>query len=121
MQNKRILIVDDDDAHLLWTSEVLSQRGYEITTDTSALNALQRLTTETYDLIISDLIMPEMTGAEFVRKAAGVQDGIKAIILTGHGDAESFVETVYGLGALEYILKPVEIDEFVAVINKLMI
>lgn len=116
---KTILLVDDDEAHLLWSTEILREKGYDIEATDSAKEALGFLETKSYDLVISDLRMPEMSGITFVKKIAGIRGGQKAIILTGHGNMETFIETVHGLGVLEYINKPVEIDELVAVIDKL--
>ncbi|MBI4665760.1 MAG: response regulator [Nitrospinae bacterium] len=119
-KKKSILLVDDDEAHLLWSSEVLKESGYEIETTFSAEAALKMLQNKPYDLIISDLVMPEMSGTDFVRKVAGIRKGQKAIIMTGHGDVESFMESVYDLGALEYIIKPVEMEEFLTIVKKII-
>ncbi len=116
---KRVLLVDDDQLHLLWSSEVLGRSGYDIMTTNSANQALEMLDNTQYDLLISDLVMPEMKGTEFVRIAVEKQAGIKAIIMTGHGDIDSFIDSIYNSGAVEYIVKPIEVDEFVAMVNKL--
>jgi DNA-binding NtrC family response regulator len=117
-ETKTILLVDDDEAHLLWSSEVLKESGFLIETANTPREALKLLGDRPYDLVISDLVMPEMSGLEFVRSIAGVRKGQKAIILTGHGDVESFMESVYDLGAIEYIIKPVEMEEFVAIVKR---
>jgi DNA-binding NtrC family response regulator len=117
-ETKTILLVDDDEAHLLWSSEVLKESGFKIESANSPKEALKLIKTKSYDLIISDLVMPEMSGLEFVRSVAAIREGQKAIILTGHGDVESFMESVYDLGAIEYIVKPVEMEEFVSIVKK---
>jgi len=119
MKPKTILLVDDDEAHVLWSRDILEQHGYEIDSTGSAGKALEMLKNKQYDLIISDLVMPEMSGIELVRSIARLRKGQKAIIMTGHGDVDSFIESVYDLGALEYIIKPVDTDDFVAMVNKL--
>ncbi|MDH5510753.1 MAG: response regulator [Nitrospinota bacterium] len=116
---KTILVVDDDEAHLLWSKEILGQNGYEIDAAISAEKALEMLNCRSYDLIISDLLMPGMSGLDFVRKIGEVREGQKAIIMTGHGDIESFIESVHGLGALEYVTKPIETKDFINMVNKL--
>lgn len=118
-RRKSILVIDDDEAHLLWSAEILERHGYEIDSARSAERALEMLVSKTYDLIISDLVMPGMSGMDFVRRMADVREGQKAIIMTGHGDIDSFIESVHGLGALEYLVKPIEIEEFIAVVDKL--
>ncbi len=116
---KNILLVDDDEAHLLWSTELLKERGYSVLATHSAVAALDILKDTAYDLIISDLMMPEMSGSDFVRQVAAIRKGQKAIILTGHADVESFIETVHDLGALEYIVKPIEPADLIAMVNKL--
>lgn len=117
-ETKTILLVDDDEAHLLWSSEVLKESGFLIETANTPREALKLLGDKSYDLVISDLVMPEMSGLDFVRSIAGIRKGQKAIILTGHGDVESFMESVYDLGAIEYIVKPVEMEEFVTIVKR---
>jgi DNA-binding NtrC family response regulator len=73
-----------------------------------------------YDLIISDLVMPGMSGIDFVRQVADMKKDQKAIIMTGHGDVDTFIESVHGLGALEYIIKPIDTDSFVNMVKKLI-
>ena len=116
---KTILLVDDDEAHLLWSAEILREKGYEVEATESANEALDLLKANSFDLVISDLRMPEMSGIVLVKKIAEIRESQKAIILTGHGDMESFIESVHGHGVLEYINKPIEIDKLVAVIDKL--
>lgn len=119
MSSKSILLVDDDESHLLWSEEILTEQGYQIRSTHSALEALSIIEKESFDLIISDLVMPEMSGIDFMRRVALYKKGQKAIILTGHGDIETFIESVYDVGALEYIVKPVDAEEFVAMVAKL--
>ena len=119
MTTKSILLVDDDEAHLLWSEEILSEQGYRIRSTLSAKYALDLFDSESFDLVISDLVMPEMSGIDFMRLVSQKKKGQRAIILTGHGDIESFMESIYDVGALEYIVKPVDAEEFVAMVAKL--
>ena len=116
---KTILLVDDDEAHLLWSAEILREKGYVVEATDSATEALDLIEANSFDLVISDLRMPEMSGIALVKKISEIREGQKAIILTGYGDMESFIESVHGHGVLEYINKPIEIDKLVAVIDKL--
>jgi len=117
--SKTILLVDDDEAHVMWSREILSQHGYDVDSANSARKGLEMLNDKNYDLIISDLMMPEMTGIDFMKEASKIRRGQKAIIMTGHGDVNSFIESMYGIGALEYIVKPVETEDFIAMVDKL--
>lgn len=117
--SKNILLVDDDDVHLLWASEILEQEGYCIESARSVSKAMEFLEKQAYDLIITDLVMPGMSGIDFMKEVAEKYKGQKAIIMTGHGDIDSFIESVYDIGAMEYIVKPVPRKDFVAMVNKL--
>lgn len=118
--SKSILVVDDEEAHLMWSTEILEQNGYRVETACSAEKALELLAEAEFDLIISDLIMPGMSGIDFVRQVAEIRKNQKAIIMTGHGDVDTFIESIHGLGALEYIIKPIETDDFINMVNKII-
>ncbi len=118
--SKSILVVDDEEAHLMWSSEILEQNGYRVEVANSAEKALELLAGSEFDLIISDLIMPGMSGIDFVRKVPEIRKNQKAIIMTGHGDVDTFIESVHGLGALEYIIKPIETQDFINMVNKII-
>lgn len=117
---KSILVVDDEEAHLMWSTEILEQNGYKVEVANSAEKALILLEDMEFDLIISDLIMPGMSGIDFVRQVAELKKGQKAIIMTGHADVDTFIESIHGLGALEYIIKPIQIDQFISMVNKII-
>lgn len=118
--SKSILVVDDEEAHLMWSTEILERNGYRVEVANSAEKALDMLDGVEFDLIISDLVMPGMSGIDFVRKVAETKSNQKAIIMTGHGDVDTFIESIHGLGALEYIIKPIQTDEFVNMVNKIV-
>jgi len=118
-EKRKILVVDDDEAHLMWSTEILEQNGYDTDVARSAEAALKMVGDNSYDLIISDLVMPGMSGLEFVREIADIKENQKAIIMTGHGDVNTFIESVHGLGALEYIVKPVDTEDFITMVDKL--
>lgn len=118
--SKSILVVDDEEAHLMWSTEILEQNGYKVEVAVSAEKALELLEEMEFDLIISDLIMPGMSGIDFVRRVSETKKNQKAIIMTGHGDVDTFIESIHGLGALEYIIKPIQTDEFVNMVNKII-
>ncbi len=119
MNGKSILVVDDDESHLVWSSDILEQNGYIADVALSGERALEMLANKKYDLIISDLVMPGMSGIDFVRAVSDIESNQKAIIMTGHGDVDTFIESVHGLGALEYIDKPITTEDFITMVDKL--
>lgn len=84
----RILLVDDESMILEVNSEILKGFGYQVTTFSSSVNALEAFkeAPEAFDLVISDMTMPEMTGAALARKILQLKPETPVIIVTGHSD-----------------------------------
>lgn len=85
---ERIMLVDDEDLILDVNSEILQGCGYRVTTFSRSVAALEAFSKnpEAFDLIISDMTMPEMTGAVMARKIMQIKPEIPIIIVTGHSD-----------------------------------
>ncbi|NES04634.1 MAG: response regulator transcription factor [Okeania sp. SIO2F4] len=117
-QNKKILIVDDEDNLRILLKRHLEFQGYEVTDANSALDALSILEQQEPDLIISDIMMPEMDGLEFCQRlrASNLGQLIPFIFLSSKGELE---DRIIGLsmGADDYINKPFEMRELVAKIE----
>ena len=106
----RILVVDDDYASRILLNKVLEQDGYRVTTASDGSEALELLRRETYDVVISDLIMENVGGLELLKqiKEGGIE--VAVILLTGHASIETAIEAVR-LGASDYLMKPVNTEE----------
>jgi two-component system cell cycle response regulator CpdR len=89
MKAKKILIVDNDVLILGAMQEVLRSCNYEVSPCDRAEQALDRLRQEFFDILITDLNMPEMDGFELIRRAKIIQPEIKAILVTGFPITES--------------------------------
>ncbi|MDJ0517057.1 MAG: response regulator transcription factor [Trichodesmium sp. MO_231.B1] len=117
-QNQKILIVDDEDNLRILLKRHLEFQGYEVTDANSALDALSILEQQEPDLIISDIMMPEMDGLEFCQRlrASNLGQLIPFIFLSSKGELE---DRIIGLsmGADDYINKPFEMRELVAKIE----
>ena len=113
MANKRILVVDDDSYVREATEEILKLKGYEVDTAPEAKTALQKLDESDYDLILSDIRMPGMTGMELLEAARAKVPDTHIILMTAFGTIEDAVEAMKK-GAYDYIQKgstdPVEIE-----------
>lgn len=99
----QILIVDDHPAMLDVLRAVLEPIGYRVVTTGSPREALAILGREEFDVLIADLGMPEMGGLELIRRAAGIDPDMSAIVITGNADAG--VESIQA-GAMDFIVKP---------------
>ncbi|HVU62354.1 MAG TPA: sigma-54 dependent transcriptional regulator [Phycisphaerales bacterium] len=106
----RILIVDDDPIAAESIADFLSEEGHRATFVLSAEEALDSLAksgaTEPVDVLVSDVSMPGIDGAELLRRVTREHPGTAVIMLTGYGTIESAVEAVR-LGAVDYLTKPV--------------
>ena len=112
MEAIHVLIVDDEAELASALSERLTLRGFEAEGVTTGAEALAFLETEPCDLVLLELGMPGLGGMEVVRRIKVARPELAVILLTGHGSERS-VEEGMALGAFDYLLKPVKIDDLV--------
>src|SRR5207237_1923135 len=104
-----ILIVDDEE----WNSEGLARRlqrhGYAVTTAKSGREAIERLGERRFDLVLLDIMMPEMNGLEVLKLLRRVDSliDLPIIMVTAKGESEDMVEALE-LGANDYVTKPLD-------------
>jgi EAL domain-containing protein (putative c-di-GMP-specific phosphodiesterase class I)/CheY-like chemotaxis protein len=113
----RVLLVDDDEAILRNYSRMLRSQGFVVDSAASGALALERLADHGYDVIVSDVSMPEMTGLEFMRAVRARDLDIPIVLVTGLLDLNSAVQAIE-YGAFRYLLKPIESDVLVQVLEK---
>ena len=114
---ERILIVDDEENVLALCQTILQKRGYEVECASTAEEALDRLETELFDVVITDLKMPGMSGLDLLTKAKALNPFVPFVMLTGFGTVHSAVEAMKE-GAYDYLIKPVDNEEFKLVVEK---
>lgn len=108
--SEKILLVDDEENFLEIMSERMRSRGMEVTTTTSAAEALQKVEEESFDAVVLDLIMPEMNGLEVLKAIKEKRPELEVILLTGYPTVEKAIEAG-NYGALDFIEKPAELKE----------
>lgn len=115
---KKILVVDDDMTLRTALTRYLEKRGYSVQEATCGTEALMRFELNPPDLIVSDVIMPEMDGFEFCRRLRAIRTGqlIPFIFLSSRGDVEDRVQG-HSIGADDYLIKPFEPRELLAKIE----
>lgn len=106
---EHVLIVDDEKDFLDVMKERLSNRGMEVSTETSAEKALERIESELFDALILDLKMPGIDGLEALKRAKKLRPELQVILLTGHASVEKGVEAIK-LGAMDFIEKPADLE-----------
>lgn len=106
----RILVVDDEESIREFLEIMLKKEGYEVTTAEDGLRAKEILTKKSFDMIISDMQMPNVTGIELLKHVKESYPDIVFMMITAFGTTETAVETMK-MGAYDYITKPFKIDE----------
>lgn len=112
----RILIVDDNREIRTILEEYLKEEGYVADGAGDAEKALARHAEAPYDLIITDLNMPGMTGIELIKEIAKTGGTTEFIIITGYASLDTAIEAVKA-GAYDYLVKPFRIEELKVVIK----
>ncbi|NPV39336.1 MAG: response regulator [Brevinematales bacterium] len=115
------LIVDDDRSIVKLLSEVLTLQPYtfRVFSALSAEEALSTLEQEAIDILIVDILLPGMSGIDFVREAFRKNSELSAIMVSGYADIEK-VRQALKLGVYDYIIKPINIEEFLHTIGRLV-
>jgi len=106
----KILLLDDETSLIKWLKYALEQKGYTVFATTNAKDALAEAKIEKYDLIVSDIKMPNMDGFEFLRQVRSIYPGVPFIFITAYGSMDSAISALRDR-ASDYILKPFSIDE----------
>ncbi len=119
---KHILVVDDDELMRGFVREVLKINNFKITEASNGKAGLKEFRENTPDLVLTDIIMPEMEGISFIRELRSHNKEIPIIAMTGnvHGRMEEFLEISTQLGADEILRKPIKAKEFIDAIERLI-
>jgi DNA-binding NtrC family response regulator len=117
---ERILVVDDEIDILELLELIITDRtDYEVTTTNNPIEVPELLKKDPYDLIITDLRMPDVDGIELIEKVKQIDDQIPFMIITAYGTIESAVEAMRK-GAFDYITKPFRQEQILLTIEKVM-
>jgi len=113
----RILIVEDDKNTLSGLVEILSDEGYDVVGEESGPEALKLLESETFDILLTDLRLPEINGMELYEKSRGFAPDMKTIVMTAYSSVKDAVEAMKK-GVCEYLTKPLNLEELFVIIRK---
>ncbi len=106
----RVLIVDDDVGHAEALTDGLELDGYRCAAVHSGSEAVQRLSEESFDAVLTDLVMPDLSGIEVLKEARRMQPDAAVLLVTGHESVKTAVDALLH-GAADYLTKPVDIAE----------
>ncbi len=113
----RILIVDDEVSMCEFLEIMLHKNGYQVNSRQSARTAIKDLETETFDLVISDINMPEISGLELLQLIKQKYPGTEVIMITAYASTSTAIKAIKQ-GAYDYITKPFNNDEILLTIEK---
>ncbi len=114
----KILIAEDEEITLKHLISTLKAEGYEVAGEKDGGRAFDRMNTDHFDLLITDMKMPVMGGLELMEKIKEMQPDIEVMIITGFGSVGDAVDAMKR-GAYDYITKPFDLDELVLKVRKI--
>ncbi|UCF30930.1 MAG: response regulator [bacterium] len=113
----RILVVEDNRVTNDMVKDFLRERNYRVDQAFNGSEALQMMARNSYDIVISDIVMPGMDGIEFLKRVKSIKPDQEVIMVTSSVDISHSIEAIK-LQAMDYILKPIDFKEFDASIRR---
>ncbi|MCG3111270.1 MAG: response regulator [Candidatus Manganitrophus sp. SB1] len=116
MSKERILVVDDERTILELGQRFLSSEGFDVETASQGMQAMKLLEQGPYEILLTDIRMPGMSGLELMKMARSVRPEIIMVVITGHGTITTAIESLK-MGAMGFILKPFTRQELLSAIH----
>ena len=112
MNGASVLLVDDEEDYLEAMAKRMKMRGLEVCTADNGFSALELMRKHAFDVVLLDILMPDMDGIETLRRIREDNPDLEVILVTAHGTVEQGV-TAMKMGAVDVIQKPADIEELV--------
>lgn len=118
---KRILIIDDEPDILMMLKKMLERAGFEVDLAVNGESGMQLFISQSADMVITDIIMPEKEGLEIIREMKQLKPDLKIIAISGGGrlSAESYLDTAKMFGADRVFQKPFRQAELITAVKEL--
>lgn len=117
MSPATILMVEDDRGIAASLRRVLEEEGHEVLSAANGREGLEVALSQRCDLVLTDFKLPRLSGLELLQKLAEARPRLPVIVMTAHGTSDIAIEATK-LGAYDYLLKPFEIPEMIALVNR---
>jgi DNA-binding response OmpR family regulator len=118
---KRILVIDDDPQFRGYMATLLRKRGFEVVEADGGRKAIELARGTPVDLVITDIVMPDMEGLETIRRIQAGSQGAKIVAISGGGSGRmDYLRFAQDLGADATLKKPFSPSELMALINRLL-
>ena len=118
----KILLIDDDPTLLSLEAQILTAAGHEVATTANGKEAVQLFASSPFDLVITDVIMPEKDGLETISHLRRKHPKLKIIAVSGGGmvKSEDYLEIARKLGAAQTLSKPFAADQLLKAVDKVL-
>src|SRR2546427_6898281 len=110
MPADKILVVDDEQSMTQFLSIVLRKEGYQVTTVNNGRDALEKVKTDNFDVVITDIKMPGMDGIQLLQGIKKHDPSLPVVIMTAYASQQTAIDAV-NLGAFQYLIKNAKNDE----------
>lgn len=114
-KKKNILIVDDDKAILRVFTRILQREGYDTQSSENGSQAIEKIASQSFDLVLIDVKLPDMDGTELLKRIHGDTPNTVKIMITGYPMIEDGIKALKW-GAVAYVLKPVKPEQLITLI-----
>ena len=115
----RILVIDDEEVIHASLTRLLGKQGHQVDAVLTAREGIDKLTAGGYDMIITDLMMPEMNGLELLEKLKELEIELPVLMITGYPTIKTAMQAMR-LGAVDYLAKPFRRQELLAPVNRML-
>ena len=117
MTQASVLVVEDNDLERQITADTLREEGFAVEEAAVGKRAIELLALSRFDVVLTDLMMPGMSGEELLAKVRGTYPGSQVVVLTAHGSTDSVVQAMKA-GAFDYLEKPTDREKLVTRVAK---
>ena len=117
MEKKKIFVIDDEPNICLTIQQALTDEGYSVSCYQNPLTGMNDVALKNPDLIITDLLMPQMDGLKLIQKIKSTNPEINILVMTAHASLESAIGSIRA-GANDYLIKPFQIRELSTAVKK---
>jgi len=115
MTRGRLLVVEDRESLRRMLTQALRQEDYDVEEAVDGRQAVERLESEAFDLVLTDLKLPLASGLDVLRAARRIDPSLPVVVMTAYGTVETAVEAMKS-GAMDFLEKPIEIDDLYRVV-----
>jgi nitrogen regulation protein NR(I) len=113
----KVLLIEDDPGIVVTLRRLLSEEGHQVEIETQGDQGLDRASTETFDVVVTDMKLPGLNGLELVRRLHETRPLLPIILITAHGTTETAIEATKS-GAYDYLVKPFEMPELIELVEQ---